>query len=184
MDYWPLFAYLIVFILYRIIESSASVRAGAFRRKPKWEWTLPLILGTFVLIVIGPPLEYLFFGTNPGPFSLFAGGTLFLLGAVFRAKGLLDLGKGFSLAIERVEGQSLIETGIYHHIRHPLYLGTICLYTACPVFLGAYRSLFLTALGLAAIFIRMRREEVFLSEAMPGYREYRERTWALIPHIY
>jgi len=184
MDYRPIAAYLIFLVLYRISESIVMIRIGYWKKRPKWEWTLPLVVLSFVLILIGPVLEYIYYGAGPRYISYIIGGSLFLLATLFRVKGHLDLKKGFSMSVERVEGQQLVETGLYRHIRHPLYLGTVCLFIACPTFLCAKFCLGLSLLGLVVIYFRIRKEEEFLVKHMQGYKEYMYRTWALIPRVY
>ena len=184
MDYRPIAVYLIFLVIYRISESIVMIRVGSWKKRPKWEWTLPLVVVSFFLILILPALEYIYYGTNPLYISHIIGGIFFLLATFFRVKGHLDLKKCFSMSVERVEGQQLVETGLYRHIRHPLYLGTICLFIACPAFLGAQFSLVMSLLGLLVIYIRIRKEEEFLVKHMPGYKEYMNRTWALIPKVY
>ncbi len=184
MDHRPLIAYLVFIIFYRVLESFSSIRAGSWKRKPKLDWTLFMIVGSFILIIIGAPLEYLLFNSQPELVNYLSGGVLFALGAFFRAKGLLDLKKGFSMGIERIEGQELVETGLYRRIRHPLYLGTLCVFLACPLFLDAHISFALAAVGMISVNFRIRAEEIFLSEHMPGYREYMKRTWKMIPGVF
>jgi protein-S-isoprenylcysteine O-methyltransferase Ste14 len=183
MDTRPIVAYLICLLIYRFSESAVMIRVGSWKRTPKWEWTLPLVIGSFVLILISPVFEYISSGREPGPVSYLLGGMLFLAGTVLRVKGHLDLKRGFFMAVEMAEGQTLVDTGIYSLIRHPLYLGTLCLFFACPIFLAAHLSFIFTAAGVFAIFVRIRREEAFLVENMPGYREYMNRTGGLLPNI-
>lgn len=184
MDNSPLIAYVGCIIIYRIVESSASIRAGSWKPRPKWDWTLFAVIGSFLLALTAPAVEFLGLGTHPGPISYVLGGVLFLAAAFVRARGLLDLGKGFSMAVEVREGQQLVETGLYHHIRHPLYLGVFCLFLACPVFLDARWSFLVSSLGFLAVYARIRKEEAFLAEHLPGYREYMERTWRVMPGVW
>ena len=184
MDYRPIVAYVILMAVCRYPETIVSLRTGSWKKKPRWDWTFPLVVVPFVLVIICPVLGYLNHDLRPRILSYITGGSLFLAAAVLRTKGHLDLKKGFSMFIEKVEGQKLVETGLYKHIRHPLYLGTACMFLACPVFLAAYRSLGWSLLGLLSLYVRIRKEELFLLEHMPGYEDYKKRTWALIPRIY
>ncbi len=184
MDYRPIAVYLIFLIIYRISESAVMIRVGSWKKRPKWEWTLPLVVLSFFLILIVPVIEYVFYGAHPRYISHIIGGILFLLATILRVKGHLDLKKGFSMSVEKVEGQQLVETGFYRHIRHPLYLGTICLFIACPTFLGAQFSSGMSLLGLLVIYLRIRKEEKFLTKYMPGYKAYMNRTRALIPKVF
>jgi hypothetical protein len=91
MDYRPLFAYLGFIVLYRTIESSASILAGSWIHKTKGDVTLFLIVGSFILTLIVPPLDYLYHKAEPGTMNFILGGLLFVTATFFRAKGMLDL---------------------------------------------------------------------------------------------
>jgi protein-S-isoprenylcysteine O-methyltransferase Ste14 len=176
-----LYAYVGLVLLYRASET--LVMARPTRRRAR-DWTASLISVPYYLILTGAPLEYLYWDTKPGPLHWIPGALFFLAATALRVRGHLDLKQGFSMFIERVEGQSLVRRGIYAHIRHPLYLGNVCLFVACPLFLAARWTWVATVLGVLGILVRIRIEERFLMEHMEGYAAYREETWALIPGLF
>jgi len=91
------------------------------------------------------------------------------------ASKLLDINKG----------QKLIDTGLYGHVRHPLYSGAVLLMLGLPIALGSWISLFPAAVGVLALIIRIKFEEEMLIKGMDGYIEYRTRVkYKLIPKIY
>ena len=91
------------------------------------------------------------------------------------ASKLLDINKG----------QKLIDTGLYGHIRHPLYTGAILMILGLPIALGSWISLIPAATGVLAILIRIKFEEEMLINGMDGYEEYRTKVkYKLIPKIY
>ena len=134
--------------------------------------------------MVGPLLEYLALASTPGLVSFGLGGLCFAAAVFFRARGHLDLGRGFSMAIERTERADLADTGLYATIRHPLYLGNVFLFIACPLFLEAKFSWIAAVLGLVGALIRIRMEEVFLVRELEGYEAYVERPLALVPGVY
>ena len=80
-----------------------------------------------------------------------------------------------SRTVEVVPGQTLISTGPYAIVRHPMYLGSLILYLAMPVALGSIWAL-LAYLPLPLIFaVRIRNEEEVLVRDLPGYAEYRAK---------
>ena len=159
-------------------------RAGSYGRRPRRDWTMALIVGPYYLVLVGPLLEVLAFEWTPGLVHHIAGGLCFAAATLLRTKGHLDLGRGFSMAIEETEEASLVDTGLHARIRHPLYLGNAFLFMACPLFLAAKLSWAATGLGLIGILVRIQMEEAFLRTAFRGYEDYVERTWALIPGVY
>jgi len=179
-----LYAYAALIVAYRLLETLAMRRAGSHGRRPRRDWTMALIVVPYYMVLVGPLFEYLAFEWRPGSAHLALGGLLFAAAAFFRAKGHLDLGRAFSMAIERADEARLVDTGLYATIRHPLYLGNVFLFIACPLFLAARLSWAATALGLAGVVIRIRIEEAFLAREFEQYEAYAERTWALIPGVY
>ena len=74
MDYWPIALYLIFLVIYRISESIVMVRVGSWKKWPKWEWTLPLVVVVETeepVKVQGPavPGEFRVYNPYPNPFN-------------------------------------------------------------------------------------------------------------------
>ena len=82
-------------------------------------------------------------------------------------------------------GQKLIDTGLYAHVRHPLYLGAILMTLGLPIALGSWISLIPAVIGISSLIVRIKFEENMLIDGMEGYKEYRMRVkYKLIPNIY
>jgi len=91
------------------------------------------------------------------------------------ASKLLDINKD----------QKLIDTGLYSHVRHPLYSGAVLMILGLPIALGSWISLIPAAIAVLAILIRIKYEEEMLIKGMDGYIEYRTRVkHKIIPKIY
>ena len=54
------------------------------------------------------------------------------------------------------EGQVLVDTGLYAHVRHPLYAGAILMGLAIPITLGSLWGLLPALLGALALVLRER----------------------------
>ena len=81
--------------------------------------------------------------------------------------------------------QKLIDTGLYSHVRHPLYSGAVLMMFCVPIALGSWISLIPATIGVIAIIIRIKFEEEMLIKGMDGYEEYRTRVkYKLFPKIY
>jgi len=81
---------------------------------------------------------------------------------------------------------TILQTGPYRVIRHPIYLSYSLAWLAAPV---ATQSLVLgaTAVFMIGCYVTSAREEERLLAAGPRaaeYAQYRARTWRLIPFIY
>ncbi len=81
--------------------------------------------------------------------------------------------------------QKLIDTGLYSHVRHPLYSGAFLMMLGLPIALGSWISLIPATIGVISLIIRIKFEEEMLIKGMEGYDEYRIRVkYKIIPKIY
>ena len=90
-----------------------------------------------------------------------------------------------SRVVEVDKSQKVITTGLYRIVRHPMYLGVLIMYIPTPVALGSYWGLIPMATIPLAIVFRILNEEKVLSNDLPGYKEYCQKTrHRLIPLIW
>jgi protein-S-isoprenylcysteine O-methyltransferase Ste14 len=81
-------------------------------------------------------------------------------------------------------GQTVIDTGVYALIRHPLYAGNLLLFAGAALWLGSLAALIATLVQLAATLFRIEVEERFLRERLPDYTNYARRVRGrLIPFV-
>lgn len=90
-----------------------------------------------------------------------------------------------SRTVEVQEGQTVIDTGLYGIVRHPMYTATILMSLAIPLVLGSWISFLPMLLYPVIIIRRIHGEEALLEEGLPGYREYKQKVrWRLLPYIW
>lgn len=90
-----------------------------------------------------------------------------------------------SRTVEVQEGQTVIDTGLYGIVRHPMYTATILMSLTIPLVLGSWISFLPMLLYPVIIIRRICGEEAVLEEGLPGYREYKQKVrWRLIPYIW
>ena len=90
-----------------------------------------------------------------------------------------------SRAIKVEEGQTVVDTGLYGIVRHPMYMATLLLFLAIPLVLGSWYALIAFAFYPAIIIVRLKDEEDLLSRELPGYEEYKKNVkYRLIPFIW
>jgi len=83
------------------------------------------------------------------------------------------------------QGQVLVDTGLYAHVRHPLYAGAILMGLFIPIALGSLWGLPLALLAASMLVLRIKFEEEMLVKGMEGYEDYQARVkYKLIPGIY
>ncbi len=83
------------------------------------------------------------------------------------------------------EGQTVVSTGLYGIVRHPMYAATLILFLSMPLILGSFWS-FLVFLAYPAIIVkRLLGEERVLAEELNGYKEYMQKVkYRLIPFVW
>ena len=90
-----------------------------------------------------------------------------------------------SRTIEVQENQTVVDTGLYGIVRHPMYAVTLLLFLSMPFVLDSVLS-FLCFLPYPFLIAkRLLKEEEFLKKELPGYGEYMQKVkWRLIPGIW
>jgi protein-S-isoprenylcysteine O-methyltransferase Ste14 len=87
--------------------------------------------------------------------------------------------------IQRERGHSVVTTGPYAFVRHPMYAGAIPFLIGTPLLLGSWWGLLLTPLLIAVLAIRAVLEERTLKAELEGYAEYAKRVrHRFVPHLW
>lgn len=90
-----------------------------------------------------------------------------------------------SRTVKVEEGQSVVSTGLYGVVRHPMYAATILLFLMMPLVLGSWYAAIIFLIYPVLIVIRLKGEEELLIKELPGYAEYREKVrHRIIPFIW
>jgi len=87
--------------------------------------------------------------------------------------------------IQTEAGQKVISTGPYAILRHPMYAGVLVLLIGIPLALGSFWCLFILAVALPGLVLRILDEEKLLKKELPGYPEYMNKLrYRLVPYIW
>lgn len=90
-----------------------------------------------------------------------------------------------SRTIEVQENQTVIDTGLYAVVRHPMYSATLLLFLSMPLVLGSVISFVIFLVYPLIIVKRLKGEEEFLEKELKGYKEYKQKVkYRLIPFVY
>jgi protein-S-isoprenylcysteine O-methyltransferase Ste14 len=117
-------------------------------------------------------------------FSL-AGFVFLLAGLGLRAQATRALGRYFSPDVRILPEHKLIRHGIYKHIRHPIYLGTLLAYFSIPLLFHSLYGFFIMILKIPFTIYRIKIEEQALLEKFGDeYRDYMKTSKRLIPYVY
>ncbi len=109
---------------------------------------------------------------------------IFLLAYVLYAEVLRE-NTFLSRTVEVQENQSVVDTGLYGVVRHPMYMATLLLFFSMPLVLGSVISFVIMLMYIPIINKRMINEEKVLSEGLSGYKEYMEKVrYRVIPFLW
>jgi protein-S-isoprenylcysteine O-methyltransferase Ste14 len=87
--------------------------------------------------------------------------------------------------VDVVQGQTVISTGPYALVRHPMYTGAILVLAGMPIALGSWWGLLFELLFIGGFAWRLLHEETVLSEKLPGYAEYMHKVrYHLVPYVW
>lgn len=82
-------------------------------------------------------------------------------------------------------GQTVVDTGLYGIVRHPMYMATLLLFGMMPIVLGSWYALIVFAAYPAIIILRLKDEEDLLTRELPGYADYKQKVkYRLIPFVW
>ena len=157
-------------------------------QKPWDKVLLSLFFFEFLLWFTIMPLDARRLGWSPAfPLWVKVAGTLLLLLAAFL---LFEALKENTFAapvvkMQKERGQTVISTGLYSIVRHPMYAGATLLFISAPLLLGSVYGLIMGLVLIVTIAVRSLGEEAMLKQELPGYREYmQEVKWRIIPFIF
>jgi len=90
-----------------------------------------------------------------------------------------------SATIEIAENQTVISTGPYAIVRHPMYASALLYLLGTPLALGSYYGLLPVAAMVPLLLWRLFDEEKFLATNLQGYSEYQQRVRnRLVPFLW
>ncbi len=90
-----------------------------------------------------------------------------------------------SRTIKVEENQSIVDTGLYGIVRHPMYSVTLLLFLSMPIILGSIYSFIIFLAYPLIIAKRIKWEEELLEKELVGYAEYKQKVkYRLIPFIW
>ena len=90
-----------------------------------------------------------------------------------------------SRTIKVEQGQTVVDTGMYGIVRHPMYAVTILLFLMIPLVLGSWYALIAFAFYPAIIVVRLKDEEELLTRELLGYCDYKQRVkYRIIPFVW
>lgn len=145
-----------------------------------------VVMGSaFVLMLVAPVLNWFEIGRMPLWWLAGLGLTLQVVGLVVRVVALRTLGKYFTRTLQHVEGQTVVQAGIYRRIRHPGYLSDLLIFFGASLALHNVIVLAVVVVSfIPAYAYRIASEERMLIRTFgDDYVQYRRGSWRLIPPV-
>lgn len=138
----------------------------------------------FLLGFILAGLSYRFQWLLLPKWLVIAGAILFLFAYLLYAEVLRE-NTYLSRTVEIQENQTVIDTGLYGIVRHPMYASTLLLFLSMPLVLGSLLSFLMFLVYPVIITKRIKNEEQVLEHGLAGYSQYQKRVkYRLIPFVW
>ncbi|MGY3450964.1 methyltransferase family protein [Bradyrhizobium sp. USDA 4353] len=161
------------------------MRGGPFaEREPVQRLIMTIVSLSFVGLLLLPALDHRFRWSQMGAPTVVGGDVLVVLGflgiwRVFRENSFA------AATVEVARDQTVISTGPYAVVRHPMYAAALLLLAGIPIALGSWWSLLLTLAVSPVLVWRLLHEERVLAQQLSGYPAYQARVrWRLVPLIW
>src|SRR5262245_31888485 len=143
-----------------------------------------LIMIAFLALVVLPALDHRYGWSPVPPGVTIAADVLIVLSFLF-IFWVIRVNSYAASTIRVEKSQTVIDTGPYAYVRHPMYAGAIWLLVAIPLALGAWWWILLTIPCFAVLVLRLLDEEKILRRDLRGYTEYTQRVrYRLIPYLW
>jgi protein-S-isoprenylcysteine O-methyltransferase Ste14 len=167
----------------KLVERRMTIGPAAEQR-PAQKFISALFILGFAGLVVLPAFDHRFGWSPVAPIvSVIANAMIVLSFLVFFVVMKSNSYAASTIRVE--EGQSVVSTGLYAHVRHPMYSGALLLLAAVPLALGSWLSVLLVVPFLPVLVWRLHDEEIFLRENLPGYAEYMQRVrYRLVPWLW
>src|SRR5215210_5140374 len=158
------------------------------RNQPLWDRVLlPVFLLLFVAWLILMSLDAVRFGWSDVPVWLQVLGALgvtlssYVMYLAFQENAYLYP----VVKIQEERGQSVVSTGPYRYVRHPMYSSCFVFFPATALLLGSWLGLLFSLVLIAIIILRTALEDRTLKSELAGYTEYAETVkYRLVPHLW
>lgn len=147
------------------------------------EWYVVAQVGLFFMAVLGP-LSWWGWSFPASKLASVVGSVFLLSGSLLFISGILRLGANLTALPYPKPESTLIVTGPYRIVRHPMYSGAILIAFGWALLIHSWLAIG-TALVLFVLFdFKSRPEEAWLKEKFPDYVAYQQRVRKLVPLIY
>jgi protein-S-isoprenylcysteine O-methyltransferase Ste14 len=153
-----------------------------------WDKVLfPVMEIFFIVWLIFISLDAVRFHWSLVPLWLQAIGTMILLSSfyflflIFRENSYLSP----VVRVQEEHGHKVVSTGLYHYVRHPMYMAILVFIVGTSLMLGSWYGLIFVIICMAILARRAVLEEHMLLKELPGYSDYTTQVkHRFIPYVW
>jgi protein-S-isoprenylcysteine O-methyltransferase Ste14 len=170
-------------------DPDARSRAATRTRRPWWRggrgegYVAAQIVLLAILAFAPPTLPALPDFPLPRA-AMYAGAALLLAGGALLLAGGRALGPALTPLPSPRPDAPLVRSGPYRLVRHPIYAGVVLAAYGWALLVNGWLTLVYATVLFVFLDVKARREERWLVERFPGYREYMRRVRRLVPFVY
>ncbi|OBK78167.1 isoprenylcysteine carboxylmethyltransferase family protein [Mycobacterium sp. 1164985.4] len=196
LNYWHAWVFIAVFMvatlvpsLYLAVRDPAALQRrmkagpGAETRTSE-KLIMSGIITAVVAVLVISALDHRFGWSHVPTVLVVAGEILVAVGLV--AAQWVVIENSYAAATITVEtGQTVVTTGMYGIVRHPMYAGTLVMMLGTPLALGSFWALIAVVAALPLLAARIVDEESVLRQQLAGYPEYTKQVgYRLLPYVW
>jgi protein-S-isoprenylcysteine O-methyltransferase Ste14 len=186
LRYWQAWLYLSIFMgasilttIYLMTHDPALLErrmsgGPTAEKRPAQKFIMLCASIGFIALLVVPALDHRFAWSAVSLGAILAGDVLVAIG--FYLIFLVYRANTFSSAtIVVADNQTVVSTGPYAIIRHPMYASATLYLLGTPLALGSCWGLIPVTAMVPVLIWRLLDEERFLAGSLPGYAEYQQR---------
>ncbi len=189
-------AYLILFFVYGtaitlwLLKKNPGLLEERMRSRPQKAWDKVFIAVLFIVFLVWlvlMPLDAVRFHWSRMAAWLQVVGAIvlscsyYIFYLTFRENPFLS----GVVRVQKDRGQTVVSTGPYRHVRHPMYAGAFLYFLGTALFLGSWYGVLFGPLFAGMLAVRAVLEERLLREQLKGYDAYMTRVkYRFIPHVW
>lgn len=167
----------------QLLERRLKAGPGAEGRKGQ-NWIQALASFCFAALLVIPALDHRF-GWSRLPVIATVIGNLLVAGGFLIVYRVFRVNTFTAGTIEVAHEQTVISSGPYAVVRHPMYSGALILLLGTPLALGSFWGLLALIPMTAVLAARLLDEEKLLAADLTGYKEYcRKVRFHLVPFVW
>jgi protein-S-isoprenylcysteine O-methyltransferase Ste14 len=192
-DFWQAWLFLVAMFVpmlavgvYLFVHDPALLERRLRAREPQRTQRVLIALGSVLyLLAFGLPGFDRRFGWSDVPTVVVLLADVGFVAGYLLFAWVLRVNSFASRVVQVEADQTVVTTGPYAAVRHPMYSALLVMLLAAPLALGSWWALLPSLAVVGVLAARIRNEESVLTVELPGYREYvARRRFRLVPGLW